>query len=345
MKKIQDEIEFYEQKLKDAKAKELKELSKKRKSIKVLNQKIADKYSIYHGDCVEVTKNIPSDSIHYSMFSPPFASLFTYSNSTNDMGNSTDEEFYKHFSYFIPELHRIIMPGRLVSIHCMDIAAMKERDGYIGLKDFPGIILRELEKVGFIYHSRVHIKKNELMEAQRTRAIGLAHKQVVKDSAISRNALPDYILTVRKGGSNPEPIHNPNGFERYAGEKEAPKKKKDDNHLKNRYSQKIWQRYASSVWFDIRQGNTLNVKQAREKEDERHVCPLQLDTIARCLELWTNENDVVFSPFMGIGSEGYMSLQMKRRFIGVELKESYYKVAKKNLYQSANKKIKGFFKR
>lgn len=344
MKDNTNEINFYIKKLKNAEAKQLEFLAKKRKKGKVINQKITDKYSLYHGDSVEIIKNIPSNSIHYSIFSPPFSSLFTYSNSIHDMGNSTDTEFYQHFSYLIPELYRILMPGRLISIHCMDIPAMKERDGYIGLKDFPGKLLREFEKVGFIYHSKVQIKKNELLEAQRTRAIGLAHKQVVKDSAICRNALPDYVMTIRKPGENTEPISRKNGFETYIGEKEIPKKKKDANHLKNRFSQKIWQRYASSVWLDIRQTNTLNVQQARDNEDERHICPLQLDTIGRCLELWTNENDIVFSPFAGIGSEGVTALQMGRKAIMIELKESYYKVLCKNMKRSGKKKMKGFLK-
>ena len=234
------------------------------------------------------------------------------------------------------------MPGRLVSIHCSDIPAMKERDGYIGLKDFPGKILKLFEDCGFIYHSKVQIKKNELMEAQRTKAIGLAHKQVVKDSAICRNALPDYIVTIRKPGNNPEPISRKKGFEFYIGSKEQPKKQKHESHLLNRFSQKVWQRYASSIWLDIRQTNTLNVRQAREKDDERHVCPLQLDVIARCLELWTNERDIVLSPFAGIGSEGYMSLQMKRKFIGIELKKSYYDVSVKNLKLAERSRRKGF---
>ncbi len=344
MLKINEEIEFYEKKLKETKAKQLETLAKERKKNKIINQKITDKYSIYHGDCIEVIKNIPSNSIHYSMFSPPFASLFTYSDSTRDMGNSTDVEFYHHFSYLIPELYRILMPGRLISIHCMDIPALKERDGYIGLKDFPGMLLRKFEKVGFIYHSKVQIKKNELFEAQRTRAIGLAHKQVVKDSAICRNALPDYIMTIRKPGVNTEPISRKNGFETYIGEKDVPKKEKNKNHLKNKFSQKIWQRYASSVWLDIRQTHTLNIKQARDKEDERHICPLQLDTIGRCLELWTNEGDIVFSPFAGIGSEGYVALQMNRKAVMVELKDSYYKVLRKNMRQATKNKIKGFIK-
>lgn len=299
--------------------------------VKVINQKITDRWSIYHGDCVEVMKGIPSNSIHYSIYSPPFSSLFTYSNSLRDMGNCKDEQFYQHFGFFIPELYRVIMPGRLVSFHCSDIPSMKERDGFIGLKDFPGKLLRLFEAEGFIYHSKVLIWKDPLLEATRTKSIGLAHKQISKDSAMCRQGSADYIITVRKLGENPEPIAHGRGFEKYIGERSEPKAKKNDDPAINKYSHHVWQRYASPVWFDIRQTNTLNVRQAREKEDERHICPLQLDAIARCLELWSNKGDIVLSPFAGIGSEGVVSLQMERRFVGIELKESYYRQSIKNL--------------
>lgn len=300
-------------------------------AIKVLDQLIDKNFAIYQGDCVEVLKGIPDNSIHYSIFSPPFSSLFVYSNSVRDLGNSTDEEFRKHFQYFVPELYRVMLPGRLVSVHCSDIPAMKERDGFIGLKDFPGELIRIFQKFGFIYHSRVLIWKDPLLEATRTKAIGLAHKQLVKDSAMCRMGLPDYLITFRKLGDNPEPISHGRGFEYYIGEREEPKVPKTDDPKKNKYSHYVWQRYASPVWFDIRQTNTLNVQLARDKDDERHICPLQLDVIARCLELWTNKNDIVLSPFAGIGSEGYQSLLMERRFVGIELKESYFRLMKKNL--------------
>jgi len=328
---IIEEIDFYEQKLKEATSK-LYELRSKNKTIpKVIDQKITDRWSMYHGDCVPVLKGFPSNSIHYSIFSPPFASLFTYSNSIRDMGNSTDTEFYDQFGFFIPELYRVMIPGRLVSIHCSDIPAMKERDGYMGLKDFPGKLLRLFESVGFIYHSKVLIWKDPLLEVTRTKAIGLAHKQIVKDSSVCRMGVPDYVLTVRKPGDNLEYVKHEKGFEYYIGEREEPKANKIDNQAKNKYSHYVWQRYASPVWFDIRQTNTLNIRQAREKDDERHICPLQLDVIARCLELWTNKGDIVLSPFAGIGSEGYEAIRMERKFIGIELKKSYYDVAIKNL--------------
>lgn len=344
MDKITEEILFYRQKLREAKSKLYQYKSdRKKKKVEILDQIITDRWGMYQGDCVEVLKGIPSNSVHYSIFSPPFSSLFTYSNSIRDMGNSTDVEFNEQFNFFIPELYRVMMPGRLISVHCSDIPAMKERDGYIGLKDFPGDLLRLFEKVGFIYHSKVQIWKDPLVEATRTKAIGLMHKQIIKDSSMCRNGLPDYIMTIRKPGINSEFISHKKGFEEYIGEKKEPKQKKNEDQSKNKYSHHVWQRYASSVWFDIRQGNTLNIRQAREKDDERHICPLQLDVIARCLELWSNKNDIILSPFAGIGSEGYESIKRGRKFIGIELKRSYYEIAVKNL-KSASKCLKGFSK-
>lgn len=342
MDKILNEITFYEQKFKEAKSKLYQyTIDNKKEKVKVLDQVVTKNWSMYHGDCVEVMKGFPSGKIHYSIFSPPFSSLFVYSNSVRDMGNSTDEEFIDHFRYFIPELYRVMMQGRLVSIHCSDIPAMKERDGYMGLKDFPGWLIREFEEVGFIYHSRCTIWKDPLIEAVRTKSLGLAHKQVVKDSSRCKNGGADYIITMRKPGDNPEPISRGRGFEYYIGEREEPRAKKVDDPAKNKYSHYVWQRYASPVWMDINQTNTLNIKQARDKDDERHICPLQLDVIARCLELWTNPDDIVLSPFAGIVSEGYESIRMKRKFIGIELKKSYFDVAVKNLRQAGNR-LRGF---
>ena len=298
----------------------------------VINQKISDNYAMYHGDCVEVIKGIPDNSIHYSIFSPPFASLFTYSDSDRDMGNcKSDQEFQEHFQFLVDELLRVIMPGRLVSIHCMNILATIGKDGYIGIKDFRGDIIRAFQKVGFIYHSEVCIWKDPLVQATRTKALALAHKQISKDSSRCAMGLPDYVVTMRKVGNNPEPIAHGRGFECYYGKKNEPLDKKTNNARDNKYSHKVWQRYASPVWFDINQTNTLNHNLAKEKNDERHICPLQLDTIARCLELWTNKGDTVLSPYAGIGSEGYQAIKMERNFIGIELKKSYYDIAVKNL--------------
>lgn len=276
----------------------------------VLEQVIENRYAIYNGDSCEVMKAVPDNSVHYTIFSPPFASLYTYSNSDRDMGNSKgDDEFYNHFIFLAKELYRVTMPGRLLSFHCMDLPLMKERDGVIGLKDFPAIIRNIFEDCGFIYHSKVTIWKNPVTEMQRTKALGLLHKQIRKDSAMNRQGIPDYIVTMRKPGDNPERI----------------------SHTPETFPVDVWQNYASPVWMDIRQSDTLQKKSAREDKDERHICPLQLEVIQRCIELWTNPNDIVLDPFAGIGSVPYTAVKMGRRGVGVELKESYYEQAVNNL--------------
>jgi hypothetical protein len=287
---------------------------------------------MYMGDCVESIKQIDSDSIHYSIFSPPFSSLYTYSNSDRDMGNSrNDQEFFDHFVFLAKELHRVMMPGRLISFHCMNLPSSKSRDGFIGVKDFRGDMLRIFQAAGFVFHSEVCIWKDPVTAMQRTKAIGLLHKQVRKDSALSRQGIPDYLVTVRKLGDNPEPCAGP--FTEFAGE-DAPAKTGDA--IKD--SINIWQRYASPVWMDINPSDTLQYRSARANEDERHICPLQLEVIRRGLQLWSNPGDLVLSPFAGIGSEGYVSLQMSRRFVGFELKPSYYNCAVKNLTDVSNNK-------
>lgn len=314
--------------------------------MKVINQEIQKRYSLYHGDCVEVIQGLPDNSIHYSIFSPPFASLYTYSNSDRDMGNSKDDrEFYKHFQFLVKELYRVLKPGRLLSFHCMDIPMMKSRDGVIGIKDFPGELIRMFQEVGFIYHSKVTIFKDPLVEATRTKALGLLHKQLCKDSSMCRNGLPDYLVTMRKPGDNEEFISHSNGLTRFFGENEPVGKKiqrpAPDPEKYNDvpvYSHQVWRRYANPVWMDIRQSNTLNKRAARSEEDERHICPLQLDVIARGIELWTNENDIVLDPFMGIGSTQYVALGLNRRTIGIELKESYFIQAILNVDRIESKK-------
>lgn len=279
----------------------------------VINQMIDKRFALYQGDCVEVMHGIPDNSIHYSLFSPPFASLYTYSNSDRDMGNSKDNnEFSQHFFYLIRELYRAIMPGRLVSVHCMNLPAMKSRDGFIGIKDFRGDIIRWFEEAGFTFHSEVVIWKNPVTEMQRTKALGLLHKQIRKDSSMSRQGLPDYIVTFRKPGENPEPIE----------------------HTHDTFPVDVWQRYASPVWMDIRQSNTLQRKSARDEKDEKHICPLQLDVIERCIDLWTNPNDIVLDPFAGIGSTPYQAVIMGRRGLGIELKDTYFAQAQANLTQA-----------
>jgi hypothetical protein len=289
----------------------------------VINQSSGENWTIYNGDCVEVMASLPDEKIGYSIFSPPFSSLYTYSNSERDIGNcKTDQEFMEHFRFVADHLYRVIMPGRLVSIHCMLIPAMKERDGYIGLKDFRGDIIRLFQSVGFIFHGEVTIWKDPLIEATRTKALGLMHKQLCKDSSMCRQGLPDYVVTMRKPGENSDLISHPAGLTCYAGYDEV---------KKGTYSHEVWRKYASPIWFDIRQTNTLNKKGARDEKDERHICPLQLDVIERCLTLWSNHDDIILSPFAGIGSEGYQAVKMGRRFIGIELKESYFNCAVKNL--------------
>lgn len=316
----------------------------------VKNQCIGKSFAMYNGDCVEVLKGIPDNSIHGMGFSPPFASLYTYSASERDMGNArTNDEFMQNFKFAVSELYRTLMPGRILWCHCMDIPAMKERDGFIGLKDFPGELIRLFENAGFIYHSRVVIWKDPLTEATRTKALGLMHKQIVKDSSMCRQGLPDYLIVMRKPGDNPEPVAHPDGFTEFIGENE-PAARKGTAKLKSQgaindkhshiqaedpvYSHQVWRRYASPVWMDIRQSRTLNREPAREEKDEKHICPLQLDVIDRALELWTNPGDTFLSPFAGIGSEVREAVSMGRNAIGVELKESYYNQAVLNCKQA-----------
>ena len=291
----------------------------------VQNQVITDKYAIYQGDSCEIIKGIPDESIGLSVYSPPFASLFSCSDSERDLGNSKSyDEFFEHFSLLIQEMYRITKPGRICAFHCVDIPAMKERDGYIGLKDFPGDLLRAFQKVGFIYHSKHVIWKDPLIEATRTKSIGLMHKQLCKDSSRCRAGLPDYLIAVRKPGDNQEPIPHEDGLTCFYSENEP-------TATGVKYSHEVWRRYASPVWMDIRQSNTLNKLPARDGKDERHICPLQLCVIERAVELWSNKNDTIYSPFLGIGSEGYVSVKRGRKFIGSELKESYFNVAMDNL--------------
>lgn len=275
----------------------------------VLDQVVKQKYAIYNGDSCEVIKGIPDDSIHYTIFSPPFASLYTYSNSDRDMGNCKgDKEFAEHFHYLIDELYRVTMPGRLLSFHCMQLPLSKERDGVIGLKDFRGELIRLFQEAGFIYHSEVTIWKNPVTAMQRTKALGLLHKQLKKDSCMSRQGIPDYLVTMRKPGDNPERV----------------------SHTNESFPVYVWQHYASPVWMDIKESDTLQRKSAREEKDERHICPLQLEVIRRGIELWTNPGDIVLDPFTGIGSTEYVALKSGRRAIGCELKPSYYKQAVAN---------------
>lgn len=278
--------------------------------MEIINQEIHEKWALYNADCVEVVASLPDQSVGYSVFSPPFASLYTYSDSPRDMGNSkTYDEFAGHFAFLAADLFRVTKPGRLVSFHCANIPLMKERDGVIGLRDFRGDMIRWFQAAGFIYHSEVTVWKDPVIEMQRTKSLGLLHKQIKKDSCRSRMGNPDYVVTMRRDGDNENPVA----------------------HTNESFPVDQWQKWASPVWMDIDQGNTLSYMQARDNDDERHICPLQLDVIERCIELWSAPGDVVLSPFAGIGSEGYVAIKRGRRFIGVELKPSYYAVAVKNL--------------
>ena len=272
-------------------------------------------FEIHNADCVHLAREIESDSIGYTIFSPPFASLYTYSNSDYDMGNSKDYgQFYEQFSYLVAEMYRITKPGRLLSFHCMNLPTSKQNDGYIGIRDFRGDLIKMFQAEGWIYHSEVCIWKDPVTAMQRTKALGLLHKTIRKDSAMSRQGIPDYLVTMRKPGVNDDPI----------------------SHTHEEFPVQLWQRYASPVWMDINPSRTLNFREGRDEDDERHICPLQLDVIERGLELWSKPGDLVFSPFTGIGSEGYCAVKKGRRFIGSELKSSYYELAIRNINEAHN---------
>ena len=264
-------------------------------------------FNLINGDCIQEITKIKDESIHFSIFSPPFADLYCYSDMIEDLGNCKNyNEFFEHFKFLIPELNRVLITGRLIAVHCMDLPIQKGKEGYIGLRDFSGMLIKNFQDNGFIYHTRITIWKDPVIEMQRTKALGLLHKQTKKDSSMVRVGNPDYVLLFRKEGINPIPIHQD-------------------------ISVDIWQKWASPVWLDINQSNTLQRESAREDEDEKHICPLQLDTIERLIALYSNENEMILSPFAGIGSEGYMALKMNRNYTGIELKKSYYDTGLKNL--------------
>jgi len=297
-------------------------------------------YELHLGDNIELIKKIKDDSIGFSMFSPPFAQLYTYTNSVRDMGNCRGrQEFIEHFRFLTKELYRVIMPGRLVAIHCMNLLKTVTHDGVIGIHDFRGDIIRLFESEQFIFHSEVCIWKDPLIQAVRTKVLSLAHKQICKDSSRCGNGIPDYIVVMRKPGINPIPIEHRQGLTEYIGEREFTNTNFNEDQRKNKLSHEIWQRYASPVWFDIRQTRVLSTEIARDEKDEKHICPLQLDTIERCLELWSAKDDIVLDPFSGIGSTVYSAVSMGRYGIGFELKESYWKQSIKNMqFLEENKK-------
>jgi DNA modification methylase len=283
-----------------------------------VNKYIGNGCALYNGDSIELIKAFPDESMHFEIYSPPFSSLYTYSNSDRDLGNSkTDEQFFEHFHFLTTELFRILKPGRIMAVHCMNLPTSKERDGFIGIKDFRGELIREFQSVGFIYHAEVCIWKNPVTAMQRTKALGLLHKQIKKDSCMSRMGIPDYVVIMRKPGDNPERVTHTN-----------------DTYPVSEWqnvASPIWEYDHSPVWWDINQSDTLNVRMARDGRDERHICPLQLPVIERLLKLYTNPNDIVFTPFLGIGSEVYQAILMGRRGVGIELKKSYFDCAVENV--------------
>ena len=291
--------------------------------MRVREQSEGEGWVLYNGDCVDVVRGLPDASVHLSVFSPPFSGLYIYSADARDMGNCADDaEFFKHFEYLIPELHRVTVPGRLCAVHCKQLVNYRGRDGMAGLRDFRGDIIRAFSAHGWAYHSEVCIWKDPVIEMQRTKAHGLLYKQLRADSSFSRQGMAEYLLVFRRWprdeaeGARVEPV----------------------THTSAGFPLEMWQRYASPVWMDIRQTHVLNVQQARADRDEKHICPLQLDVIERAVRLWTNPGDVVLSPFAGIGSEGHVALQEGRRFVGAELKASYYRQAAANL-RAARKQL------
>lgn len=280
-------------------------------------------HTLINGDCVEKIKDVASESIHFSIFSPPFAELYVYSDDYRDMGNAKNyKEFFEHFDYLTPELHRIMVPGRLIAVHCQFLPIQKGKEGYLGFRNFPAMLQESFERHGFTLHGPpITIWKDPVVEMQRTKAIGLLNKQKDKDASLSRTGNPDYLYVFRKLGDNPIPIEHSST---------------DANHP-NYIPISLWQKYASPVWYDINYSNTLN-KEGKENDDEKHIAPLQLDTIARAIHLWSNPGETVFTPFLGIGSEVFQALKMGRDGYGIELKKSYFKIAQRNCANAIQEK-------
>ena len=319
--------------------------------MKVKDYSQGKNYIAYNADCIEVANDLDDESVDFIIYSPPFASLYTYSNDERDMGNcASNQEFFEHFDFLIKQMYRALAPGRLMAVHCMNLPSSKQNDGFIGIKDFRGDLIRAFQAEGFIYHSEVCIWKDPVTAMQRTKALGLLHKTIKKDSSLSRQGIADYLVGMRKQGDNEKPIEGELGY--YVGTDPASgfrSIERSDGSLmwivdhSGATNIDTWQRYASPVWMDINQTRTLQYQNARAEDDERHICPLQLDVIERAMQLWTAPGDVVFSPFMGIGSEGYVALQMGRKFVGAELKESYFALARRNLDEAENVRQEDLF--
>jgi DNA modification methylase len=311
--------------------------------VAVIDQEITDRYSLYNGDACEVLADLPAQSAGLVLYSPPFADLYNYSSSERDLSNCRDYgEFFEHYGFVVRELARLTKPGRVNCVHCSDIPIPGQRKG---CEDFPGDIIRLYRSHGFTYHGRVCIWKEPFRVAMRTRLQHLTHRNICKDSSVSFPAGGDFILLFRREGANLEPVAHPTGLDRYCGEREVPaelwRHRGENRQEKNKLSQWIWRQYASCFWDDIRIDRVLPYKAAREPDDERHVCPLQLDTIERCLILWSNPGDTLLTPFMGVGSEVAGAVLNGRRGVGVELKSSYYRQAVRNVKASASPAAQG----
>jgi hypothetical protein len=302
----------------------------------VIDQHVTDRYALYNADCIEVMRELPDEAVHLSVYSPPFAGLYVYSSSERDLSNARDyQEFMRHYGYVVGELHRVTMPGRMTAVHCMDVPRSNTGRGD-ALMDFPGDIIRLHETLGWHYVARYHVWKEPLTVRNRTMVKSLAHKTIVDDSSKCGVASADYLLLFRRSGENPVPIAHPTGLDHYAGERKPPSellryRNWQGKQTENRYSHWIWRQYASAFWDDVRLDHVLPYRESRDEEDEKHVHPLQLDVIHRCLQLWSNPDERVLTPFMGVGSEVYEAVATGRRGIGIELKPSYYRQAVKNL--------------
>lgn len=301
----------------------------------VITQDITDRYALYNGDCCEVMPTFPDGSIHLSVYSPPFGGLYNYSSSERDLSNCADyDQFFEHYEFVVKELFRLTVPGRMTAVHCMDVPS--GNSGVDHLRDFPGDIIRLHESIGFQYIARYCVWKEPLGVRNRTMAKNLAHKTVVDDSSRCSVASADYLLVFRRKGENPIPIEHPTGLMTYAGARQVPHdllkfRGYKGNQIENRYSHWVWRQYASAFWDDVRIDRVLPYKESKTEDDERHVHPLQLDVIERCIHLWSNPGEKVFTPFMGVGSEVYVAVELDRLGIGVELKESYYTQSVKNV--------------
>ncbi len=295
-----------------------------------------NQYAIYLGDCCKVLPKLPAETVGFSLFSPPFVDLYSYTDNIADMGNSKDyATFFQHFSFLVRELHRLLLPGRVVAVHAMDLPTHKRSGEEIGLRDFPGDIIRCFLEHGWIYHTRFVIWKDPLIAATRTKAIGLAHKQIIKDSALCRTGIPDYILAFRKKGENPVPIKHSKGFSEYHGARQVPGSlnayTSNGEPSKNKRSHWVWQQYASPVWMDIRQTKVLPFREGRDNEDDKHICPFAVDVVERCIELWSTKGDVVLDPFGGVGTTPYVAVKNGRKGLATEIKPSYFRQMQRNL--------------